>query len=270
MQKEIFINENKYLINGDSKYLESRGEHFETSTINVFKYFCKENFKVIDAGANIGLTSIALADICSQGKVVSIEPITTTYKFLEENIKKSKLNNISLHNFALGNKEAIVTMQGCENFLAGSFIAERYNVINNHFSENVFIKTLDRVFPKLLMDKIDFIKLDLEGYELFALEGAKNLLERFKPIVYLEMNHWCLNVFHRITLPEFHEKLMQFFPCIFAINNMDYLDFTGNKNFHYIAHEHITQFKFGNLIAGFNKKEIESTLKLFLNEKLYS
>lgn len=266
MQKEIFINETSYLITGDAKYLESRGEHFEPNTVNIFKYLCLENSYVLDIGANIGLTSIALANICRQGKVAAIEPIVTSYKFLAENIKKSGLKNISLHNFGIGNKEAKVVMQGCNDFLAGSFVAERYTVHENHFSEIISMKTLDRAFPEFSIDSVNFIKLDLEGYELFAIEGGQEVLKKFKPIVYLEMNHWCLNVFHRITLPEFHEKLIQFFPYVFAINDSFYLDFSDIKNFHYIAHEHITKFKFCNLIAGFNKNYIKNKLNLFLKE----
>ncbi|WP_342146827.1 FkbM family methyltransferase [Rickettsiella endosymbiont of Aleochara curtula] len=263
MQKEIYINDNSYLITGDAKYLESRGEHFEPNTVNIFKHFCCENSYALDIGANIGLTSIALANICQQGKVVAIEPIIASYKYLTENIKKSGLNNISLHNFGVGNKEDNVVMQGCNDFLAGSFVAERYKIHENHFSIIIPMKTLDRAFPEFLIDSIDFIKLDLEGYELFALEGAQKILKEFKPIVYLEMNHWCLNVFHRITLPEFHEKLMQIFPYIFAIDETSYLDFSDYKNFHYIAHEHITKFKFSNIVAGFNKSYILDILNLF-------
>lgn len=266
MHKEIYINDNRYLITGDEKYLESRGEHFEPNTINIFKFFCTKNSYAIDIGANIGLTAIALANICHQGKVAAIEPIPVTYEFLKENVKKSRLNNIALHNFGIGNKEDQVIMQGCDDFLAGSFVAELYKVHEKHFSVTVPIKTLDRAFPAFFMKSVDFIKLDLEGYELFALEGARRVLKQFKPIVYLEMNHWCLNVFHRITLPEFHEKLIQFLPYVFAINDTSYLEFSDYKHFHYIAHEHLTKFKFGNLIAGFNKKNMEEILNLFLTK----
>jgi FkbM family methyltransferase len=266
MRKEIYINDNRYLITGDAKYLESRGEHFEPNTINIFKYFCKKDSNAIDIGANIGLTAIALGNICQQGKVIAIEPIPVTYQLLKENVNNSGLNNIGLHNFGIGNKEKRVIMQGCDDFLAGSFVAEQYKVHEKHFSVTVPIKTLDRVFPEFLIKSVDFIKLDLEGYELFALEGAREVLKQFKPIVYLEMNHWCLNVFYRITLPEFRERLLNFFPYIFAIEDSSYLDFAISTNFHHIAHEHLTKFKYSNLIAGFDKNRIVDKLPLALRE----
>jgi hypothetical protein len=147
-------------------------------------------------------------------------------------------------------------MQGCDDFLAGAFVAKRYQADKEHFTVTAPLHPLDKVFSTLSLDHIDFIKLDIEGYELFALEGAHQILTLFKPVVYLEMNHWCLNVFHRITLPEFHERLIQIFPYVFAIQDSSYLDFVNPNNFHYIAHEHVTKFKYLNIIAGFDKDTI--------------
>lgn len=108
---------------------------------------------------------------------------------------------------------------------------------------------------------MDFIKIDVEGYELFVLEGAKKILNQFKPTVYLEMNHWCLNVMQRITLPEFRERLLDIFPYVFAIEKDTFLDFNCSKSFHVIAHEHLTKFKYLNLIAGFNHTELLNNLQ---------
>lgn len=265
MKRQISINGKMYTMLGDQNYLGAYGVYFEPYTIEIFKLFCKEDSQVIDIGANIGLTAIALGDICHAGKVAAIEPIPITFEFLKKNIQTSRLNNISLHNFALGNKEDSILMQGCEDFLAGAFIANQYQANKEHFKVSVPLYTLDKVYNILHLDRVDFIKLDIEGYELFFLEGAQQVLKAFKPIVYLEMNHWCLNVFHRITLPEFHERLIQIFPYVFAIQDSTYLDFANPDNFHYIAHEHVTKFKYLNIIAGFNKDEIihklETTLK---------
>ena len=42
-------------------------------------------------------------------------------------------------------------------------------------------------------------------------------LARYKPRVLLEMNHRCLNAFHRITLPEFRDELLKLFPFVYAV-----------------------------------------------------
>lgn len=263
MQRKIFINSKEYLIEGDTIYLGGVNEHFEQITIDFFKSFCRNHFYALDLGANIGLTTIALANICKEGKIVAIEPIPNTFNLLKKNILHSGATNIEEYNFAVGNKEGTSIMQGSNSFLAGSFIADSYPLSTQEFTVKVPVRTLDNVFDSFKMDRLDFIKIDVEGYELFVLEGAKKILNQSNPIVYLEMNHWCLNVMQRITLPEFRERLLSIFPYIFAIEDYSFLDFSCANNFHIIAHEHLIKFKYLNLVAGFNKEELLQNLQNF-------
>jgi FkbM family methyltransferase len=257
ISRELYIDKIKYLFEGDVRYLGTQCEDYDPTLITIFKTFCHENACVLDLGANIGITSIALANICKKGKVAAVEPVPITFKMLQSNVKKANLNNISLHNFAIGNKKGEIAMQLRTDFLAGAFVADRYQADYQHQTVNVNIECLDDIFDQFGYNRLDFIKMDLEGYELFALEGAKKTINKFKPIVYLEMNHWCLNVFYRITLPEFKERLQSLFPYIFAIEYPSYLDFTTVDNFYHIAHEHITTTrKYFNLIAGFDRDAI--------------
>jgi len=104
------------------------------------------------------------------------------------------------------------------------------------------------------------MKIDVEGFELEVFAGAKEVLNTYKPIVFLEMNHWCLNIFRRISIPEFRERLTQIFPCVYAIDGLSYLDYVDERNVHYINYHHVLKFKFMNLIAGFDRENILSRL----------
>lgn len=267
VNREIYIANKKYKIEGEIRYLNYAGNPFDPILTSVFQVFCKENSQAIDLGANIGLTTIALANVCSKGKVIAFEPLPYTFNLLKKNIQRSNLKNISIHNIGVGNKTKKAMMQTNGNFLASAYVADTYKQQGNISSVSVNIKPLDLIFLELKLDRIDFIKMDLEGYELFALEGAKNILERYKPIVYLEMNHWCLNVFNRISLPEFQERLYKIFPYIYAIEpteSLPFLDFTHAENFHHIAHEHLINFKFSNLIAGFDNIQLIQNISSIL------
>lgn len=265
LKKDIYINNKSYLIEGDLRYLGGIGPHFDQNLISIFKAFCKDDSCVLDLGANIGLTAIALADICTQGKVIAVEPLPQSFHFLKSNFKNTHFNNVDFYNFAVGNKKSEIFMQAKNDFLAGAFIADRFQADKTHFTTKVDIDFIDNVFDKFNLKKIDFIKLDLEGYEILALEGAKETLNKYKPIVYLEMNHWCLNVFQRITLPEFQERLIKLFPYIYAIEFPSFLDFTNVDNFYHIAHEHVTTTsKYFNLIAGFDKEILTSKLSTLI------
>jgi len=148
-------------------------------------------------------------------------------------------------------------MQGHPSNFACSFVADNYTIpASDHFSCEVPVKRLDDTFSELSLDRLDFMKVDVEGFELEVFAGAKEILNTYKPIVFLEMNHWCLNIYRRLSIPEFRERLLNFFPYVYAIDGLDYLDYVDQRNVHHINYHHVLQFRFMNLVAGFDRKEI--------------
>lgn len=122
------------------------------------------------------------------------------------------------------------------------------------------LTTLDAITKKLNLSSLDFIKIDVEGCELEVLKGARETIESFKPIVLLEMNHWCLNVFRRISLPQFREDLFALFPYVYAVDQGGYLDFSEPLNIGSIFHAHVFENKYMHIVAGFDKEQLISRL----------
>jgi FkbM family methyltransferase len=142
-----------------------------------FKYVKKFGI-AIDAGANIGLQSVRLAQKFNQ--VYSFEPTSINYDCLLNNVKN--FSNVRVHKTGLGEREesAIiklpVKLKNC-----GAFSVVDFN--NNEdsvFTENIEIVPLDK-----FQLSPDFIKIDTQGFELFILKGAKNTLKN-KPVLLLE------------------------------------------------------------------------------------
>lgn len=167
------------------------GEAFEPDTVDIPRAFCDSANTVIDIGANIGLTSLALSSLCEEGQVVAIEPVPVTFRLLEKNLSLLPWGNVLEVNKALGDKDGSVAMYVNESNLATAF------VVSEESSGNLDIPltTLDALVTDCGLASVDFIKIDAEGHELDVLGGARNTLEKFRPNVLLEMNHWCLNVF---------------------------------------------------------------------------
>jgi hypothetical protein len=142
-----------------------------------FKYVKK--FSVaIDAGANIGLQSVRLAQKFIQ--VHSFEPTSVNYDCLINNIKN--FSNVQVHKTGLGEREesAIIKLpvesKNCGGFSIIDFNNTEYPVIE----EEIKISPLDR-----FQLSPDFIKIDTQGFELFILKGSKNTLKT-KPVLLLE------------------------------------------------------------------------------------
>lgn len=146
---------------------------------------------ILDIGANLGWYSIQLAKRFENTVIHSFEPIPQTFSVLERNVKLNNIKNVILHNLAIGKAE------GAEDFFyftGGSAIASRVNLLDHGKAVKIGCKitTLDSVVSQLKLEKIDFLKCDVEGSELDVITGGLQSLTKFLPVIYIELFHgWC-------------------------------------------------------------------------------
>lgn len=169
---------------------------FERQEINTFQKIIKQDMTIVDAGANIGLYSLIASKLVGDdGRVFSFEPSKETFKRFMNNIKLNQSKNITAFNNGLGDKidEKLLLRQEI-----GYGDAERYLFPNNeapniklentnkiHLVEEVYINTLDNCLKTLNIQKIDFMKIDTEGFEYYILKGAKEILHNSPNIIIL-------------------------------------------------------------------------------------
>nr|WP_275335106.1 FkbM family methyltransferase [Nodosilinea sp. TSF1-S3]MDF0368153.1 FkbM family methyltransferase [Nodosilinea sp. TSF1-S3] len=146
--------------------------------------YLKENDFFIDAGANIGVYSLLASSLVGlEGCVYSFEPVPTTFHRLQKNIAQNRIKNIKSFQVALGEKteQLQFTVDEDETNHVVSDKSQRLTV-------SVPSMPLSEAVP---MDASwAMAKVDLEGYELFFLRGARNLLEKLNPpVLLLEINN---------------------------------------------------------------------------------
>lgn len=135
--------------------------------------------KVLDIGANIGYFSLLLsAKVGERGQVFSFEPHPQIFLNLKHNI--SKASNCSLHQFALSDKngQTILFVPVDFNKNEGTASLEQHENSKQIIIET---KTMDQVFTH---QKIDLIKIDVEGHELSVFEGGRNVLSQVNIILF--------------------------------------------------------------------------------------
>jgi FkbM family methyltransferase len=268
LTRKVRIGDALFDFTGDAGYLNSMGDTFEPSTLDMLSSMVARDSHVIDVGANIGFTTVALSNFCPDGWVAAVEPVPRTFALLEENVKAAHATNVSCHNFALGAADGELVMQGNPNFLAGSFVADKFSIDDEyHFAERVPVHTLDAVLEQTGLRRLDAMKIDVEGFELDVFAGAKKTLSVFEPLVFMEMNHWCLSMFRRMTIPEFRERLLKIFPCAYAIQDAETRDLTDERAAYHVAHEHLNHGKFFNLLVGFNRDIVDRALDRYLAKR---
>lgn len=158
----------------------------EPAWVNLFKNL-KRDAIIIDAGANIGYLSLHFARACPGGLVFSFEPDTDNYSDLERNVRLNGFQNIKTFPLALGKKseKAILFKMYPNNPGANRILPVTPK--KQCQCELVDVMSLDEITEQVGISKIDLLKIDVEGYELFVLMGARASIMRCRPTLFVEL-----------------------------------------------------------------------------------
>ena len=146
-----------------------------------------KNKIIIDAGANVGAFSL-YASMLGAKKVYAFEPVKETYDILVKNIKMNKLENKVIPiNKALGDKNETKTISFMNAGDGGASLKEERK--KGKREEIISIIKLDDFVKENKIKRVDFIKMDVEGYEENVLLGAKETIKKWKPILSFSAYH---------------------------------------------------------------------------------
>lgn len=240
----------QYSLRSDDDYLNSLGGVWEPQTADFLRQLISSNMTVVDVGANVGVTSLLFSQLARQ--VYSFEPSPSTFQFLRENIDKAGVKNVEALNLGLGpgGGEHETTLTFSPNFRAGAFVSDKIQPGAGHRSETVKILTGDEFFENR---QVDFMKIDVEGFELEVLRGLDSTLKRDRPLVFLEMNHWCLNVLRRVALPDFLEEITATFPHCWAVHEEEIVYLQDTDSRYSVMYRHVVHGHFPNLLCGYDR-----------------
>ena len=165
-----------------------------------------ENACVFDIGANIGYYSMFCRAWFPKMSIHAFEPSPAAFNALEENISLNNFEGIAANNFGLFDKEQTIELYAPEE-LSG------YTSINNilNLKECGKVKcrvtTLDAYVEEAGIRRVDFIKCDVEGAELFVYKGGARTLEKFKPVVLSEILHSAAFGYHNNDILSFFKDI---------------------------------------------------------------
>ncbi len=178
----------------------------EEKEMELLPFFLSKEDEAIDIGANYAYYTVRLARLCK--KVYAFEPIPFTYKVCDMLVKHYKLKNTILYNKGVGDKNEwhkfTIPVTDFGAISAGqAHFGERDDNLEGRekhvkFTKNQVVDCEVIALDSLINNftNIKFIKIDIEGAEYFALKGMRGIIEKFKPVVLIEINPFFLKGFN--------------------------------------------------------------------------
>jgi FkbM family methyltransferase len=164
---------------------------YEPCTSLVLRSVLRDGDTFIDVGANVGWFSmLASRWTGSRGTVLSVEPSSRECQRLREHVVHNRLSNVRVLQLAAGAEEGDAVLHVADerhsglNTLRPTFM---YDDVVESYTEKVCIRTLDHVVAQEHVAKVHVIKIDVEGAEYDVLLGARDILERDRPAVIIEV-----------------------------------------------------------------------------------
>jgi FkbM family methyltransferase len=218
-----FTQERFYLHSFKHKGYWFHGANREQMTMTQFAKLIKSGSTVIEVGGHIGYISLYYSQLVGEkGHVIVFEPGPNNLPYLMHNT--SKKANIRIIEKAVSDTDGkllfyVEELTGQNNTLIKNFERFKQNLANANIDAtyktiNVEASKLDTILPQLV-EKVDFIKIDVEGAELQVLMGAKQIIEVYKPIIMVESNDTGEQLFEYFS----HRNYQIFSPTAHQIIN---------------------------------------------------
>lgn len=229
---------------GISKELILTGWH-EKKPTQIFREIIKKGMITIDIGANLGYYALQEASLVGKdGHVYAIEPIPTNYDLLQKNIKLNNYQNVTAYQLAIGNKNGKVKMSLTPQSNWCSVIDEHVSGLFSDYmkekTQRLTQKTIE--VPLLSLDEFlkrekiiqpNLIRMDIEGYEIEAIQGMMNTLRNSRSplILFFEIHNKLFEEPGNIISPLLKQILLFGFQPEYLIVKSKVINGINRENF---------------------------------------
>lgn len=158
---------------------------YERTKMGLFRRCVKGGMVVVDVGANLGdFTLVAARAVGPSGKVVAFEPDPQNFGWLIKSVERNAFKNIEIRQEALSASEGVAPfflsdVSGWHTLKAGQISLS---------GERAPITVRTRPLDTLTLDRLDVVKIDVEGAEYEVLSGAERHLAQFRPLLFVDLH----------------------------------------------------------------------------------
>jgi len=196
----------------DDPYFSALFDEFEQPFQRLVIDHLRPDAVAIDVGANIGVISLILSRCLSDGHVFAFEPSPTVFRLLEANLEGNEAPNVTPFRQAVGSRKGTLEFLDAS---AYGHIVQSESMEDGSDVVAVDVVTLDQFVADNSVDRVDFLKVDTEGFEHDVFLGMTEIEAKFRPLVYFEFNSWCLIAFRNENPREILDYVLSRFSAVY-------------------------------------------------------
>ena len=206
------------------------GGVWEPEIMDVMHRFIRSDDVCLDIGANVGVHTLAMAALSPEGHVHAFEPSSANFAYLSENIRRNRITNATAYQLGLSETPGERAFHhfheyaGCSLSGGGGEGADIDSVMTNawgvawdHTTETVAFTTLDLWAEAKEIDRLDFVKLDVEGFERYVIQGGVQTFRRFRPKLITEFNRKSLKAYYGIEPASYFDMLRTIYDHVYIV-----------------------------------------------------
>ena len=162
---------------------------YETEITNAIQKTVKPDDVCIDVGCHIGYITLALRKFVGEkGFVLAVDPILSNCELVAKSAQANNFSNIKTKAVALGDVDAEVSAHVFSDSDMANFADSGFINYSKETCQNFKVTTLDTLVAHEKLTTVDFIKLDVEGYEYKVLLGASQVIAKYTPTFLIEVH----------------------------------------------------------------------------------
>lgn len=188
-----------------------QGKEWEPHLTKFMNMFIKNGYCCVDVGANFGYHSLTMSKLVGgSGLVVAFEPLKENIELLKNNLQQNNIRNCIVQEVALGNRigSTVICNAYChdQQNIGDSFISKFHDnrigyddvKVDDYINKcgitlklNKQITNLNKLDNIKIGRKINFIKIDVQGFEMNVLKGSSRVLKEDRPVIAIELEDPC-------------------------------------------------------------------------------
>jgi len=157
-----------------------RGDRWEAHFSTIAKALIRKDSVCVDCGANFGYNSVVMGKLVDDGNLVCFEPQRVVYEQLRKNLDANNIVDYKSYCMCVGETSESVELNVVNYEASWVNIGDTSIGSGGEKSETIRIDDLN-------LDQLDFIKIDVQGYEMSVLRGAEKTISRFHPSIFVEL-----------------------------------------------------------------------------------